>query len=1131
MFNLNKIFLNRWLVFLTALSLSGFASALTPPSQAFANYGLLPLAFEDVNGQFLSRGRGYKIMVSGPEVDLFLTQRSNPDELDPKSKLGKKAKPKFKQDYINMKLSGSKAGKAQVSELLPGKSNYFIGSSPKNWLTDVSQYGRVTFQGVYTGIDLVYYGNQTQLEYDFVVAQGSDYKKIEWSISGATDVSLDANGNLIMSVGGGSLQFKKPTCYVLNAGVRSDVPGAYELRGTDKVGFVVTGYNGVGSLVIDPTLSYSTYLGGSGTDSGTGVAVDVSGNAYVCGFTGGGFPTSGGAYQTVFGGSDDAFITKLNSTGTAVIYSTYLGGATGDRAYDIAVNSSGNAFVTGYAGAGFPVTAGAAQTTFGGGLDAFVAKLNSAGNGLVYSTYIGGSDNEDAAALALDASGNAYIIADTMSSDYPTTTGAYQTFNGDLGETGLGDLGVTKLNSTGTAFVYSTYVGGFGYDHGAGIAVDSSGNAYLTGYSEGSMPTTLGSWAPINLGILDTFFTKLNSTGTALVYSSYLGGLSIAEAEDIAVDASGNAYVTGVTNGGIPTTLGAYKLLYSGGNDAFVTKMNAAGNALVYSTYLGGIKMDDGESLAIDSSGNAYIGGDTRGSYPTTAGAYQTVFGGGIDIFVTQLDPTGSSLVYSSYLGGTGNDEDAMIAVDSAGSMYAAGFTNGAFPTTGGAAQTAFGGTVDGFVVKFGPAIPTPTFSATPTVTKTITPTRTITLTRTPTSTRTATATSTFSVSPTPSATSTTSPTSTSTRSPTPTPTSTFSNSPTTTVTLTSSPTSTFTNSPTSTVTLTSSPTSTFTNSPTSTVTLTDSPTSTFTDSPTSTVTETDSPTSTFTDSPTPTVTETDSPTATFTDSPTSTVTLTDSPTSTFTDSPTLVSTETDSPTSTFTDSPTLVSTETDSPTSTFTNSPTLVSTETDSPTETATPTITPSRTPTSSQTSTQISTQTFTPSVPAEPSFTRTPHPGNGDGGTGDHGHGHAYAYGHRDHDGDDDGTPELTGTPGDLPPAASPALTRGRAFKDGRLGEILSAKKPVVGFPNPAHDKASIAFLLENATRVRLVLMNLAGQQLETFDLGERPAGINLMHLDLGSYSRGIYFVVLETNSGFGWVGRGTFKLSVLR
>jgi uncharacterized repeat protein (TIGR01451 family) len=482
-------------------------------------------------------------------------------------------------------------------------------------------------------------------------------------------------------------------------------------------------------------LSYSTYLGGGVGDTGFGIAVDALGNVFVTGQTGStDFPTTPGAFQTMGGGG---FVTKLNSTGSDLVYSTYLGPSRGG--FGIAVDAEGNVYVTGATGSvNFPVTEGAFQTTFRGGPflgDAFVAKLNPEGSGLIYSSYLGGSGDEGGLGIAVDNDGNAYIAGGTSSTNFPTTEGAFQPAFGG----GPYDAFVTKVNANGSALVYSTYLGGNNWETPppnfcfagicagfGGIAVDESGSAYVTGFTGSSnFPITPGAFQTSLSGTVnafDAFVTKLNADGSGLVYSTYLGGSNVDVGNGIKVDASGNAYVTGFTaSADFPTTPEAFDMTCgtdgqcdsvfgSPIEDVFVTKLNADGNALTYSTYLGGRGNDFGFDIAVDSSGNAYVTGSTRSNDFPLANPFQDVNRGGADVFIVKVNADGSTLSYSSFLGGTadsglviGSDVGLSIAVDASGNAYVTGSTfSPDFPTTPGAFQESKGGIVndDAFVAK-----------------------------------------------------------------------------------------------------------------------------------------------------------------------------------------------------------------------------------------------------------------------------------------------------------------------------------------------------------------------------------------------------------------------------------------------
>jgi hypothetical protein len=643
-----------------------------------------------------------------------------------------------------MKLVGANgAAKAFGGDELPGKSNYFIGNDPKKWRTNVPTYAKVRYKDVYPGIDLVYHGNQRQLEYDFVVAPGADPKVIQLAVAAMSPspngglrppLRVDANGDLVVATEGGEVRFHKPIVYQsAEDGVNRDsklqnrklLDGHYLLTADNRIHFEILSYDKSKPLVIDPVLIYSTYLGGSGSEEAWAIAVDSSGNAYVAGATNSvDFPTMNpvqGMCRNCTGGGANAFVTKLSATGSALVYSTYLGGTYpgdeglpgpgGDGAVSIAVDSSGSAYVAGWTySTDFP-TVNAVQAFNAGLEDAFVAKLGPAGNALVYSTYLGGSGNDLVSGIAADSSGNAYVAGYTGSTDFPTLNPIQPAYAG-----GVWDAFVTKFSTTG-ALVYSTYLGGSGDDVGFGIAVDSSGNAYVAGATSSTNFPTMNPLQAANAGNCDVFVAKLNAAGSALVYSTYLGGsgndgyivnvggLGVS----IAVDSSGNAYVAGGTESTDFPTVNPIQPAYAGGSsDAFVAEINAAGSALVYSTYLGGSGQDAAWAIAVDSSGNAYVAGYTGSTDFPTLNPIQPAFAGGVyDAFVAEINAGGSALVYSTYLGGTGYDYGFGMAVDSAGNAYVAGYTTSTdFPTMNPLQPAYAGGNGDAFVAKLSPLTP-----------------------------------------------------------------------------------------------------------------------------------------------------------------------------------------------------------------------------------------------------------------------------------------------------------------------------------------------------------------------------------------------------------------------------------------
>ena len=675
------------------------------------SYARLPLSFEANRGQmdsdvkFFSRGNGYCIFMTPTEAVLTLGGGSSPQPKGPKLRESilaldpsvVAARPR-RTAVLRVKLAGANP-KPQLTgeDELPGKVNYFIGNDPRKWRTNIGTYAKVRYREVHPGIDLVHYGNQRQLEYDFVVAPGADPKAIRLGFEGAEKMEIDARGDLLLHTPEGDVRQHKPLIYQESDGTRTEVSGGYSLSRRNQVSFEVGKYDRGRPLIIDPTLSYSTYLGGSGSDVGNAIAVDSARNAYVTGATGStDFPIAS-PFQAAIGGSSDAFVTKLNATGSALVYSTYLGGSSSDYGLGIAVDSAGNAYVVGDTDStNFP-TANPFQAAIGGSSDVFVTKLNATGSGLVYSTYLGGSGGDYGLGIAADSAGNAYVVGDTNSTNFPTAS----PFQAAIG--GSYDAFVTKLNATGLALVYSTYLGGNINDVAAGIAVDSAGNAYVTGYTASTnFPTASPFQAAIG-GASDAFVTKLNATGLVLLYSTYLGGSSDDVAAGIAVDSAGNAYVAGSAGStNFPTTSSFQAASGGGVNDAFVTKLNATGSALAYSTYLGGNSYDSAYGIAVDSAGNAYVTGTTLSTNFPTASPIQATHGGGEnDAFVTKLNATGSALVYSTYIGGNSYDSAQGIAVDSAGNAYVAGDTESTNFLTASPFQAATGGgSQDAFVTK-----------------------------------------------------------------------------------------------------------------------------------------------------------------------------------------------------------------------------------------------------------------------------------------------------------------------------------------------------------------------------------------------------------------------------------------------
>jgi uncharacterized protein (TIGR03437 family) len=676
--------------------------------------GAASLRFEENLGQtdsrvqFLARNHGSTLFLTSTEAVLALRRPGG-------------------ASVLRMKLAGANPrSRAMGVDPLPGTSNYFLGSDPLRWRTKIPNYARVRYENVYPGIDLVYYGDDRQLEYDLIVAPGADPATIRLVFEGARRTRITAGGDLALEMDTGDVLERRPAVYQQAAGRRRPIACRYVLKRGREANFAVGTYDRSRPLVIDPLLRYATYLGGSAEETAAGIAVDASGSAYVAGTTSSvDFPAAGGV-QPAAGGGKDVFVTKLAAGGSGIVYSTYLGGSLDDVGAGIAVDSAGNAYLTGNTlSANFPTTPGAYQPTSGGPAagaygDAFVARLDATGAKLLYSTYLGGGGDDAGFAIAVDAAGNAYVTGVTFSVNFPIAAGAFRKYL-----SGAADAFVARLNPAGS-LSYSTYLGGNDVDQGFGIAVDSLGSAYITGSTTSTnfpavnplQPGCTGSTTPFGASCADAFITKLNAAGSAPVYSTYFGGSATDAGRAIAVDSAGNAYIAGITNSIDLRTAGAYQNNFGGGaQDAFVLKLNPSGSALLYSTYLGGNGDDAAYGIAVDAAGTAYVAGSTTSTNfpslsPVQAACNMTGGAACADAFVARLNAAGFGLIYATYLGGRGTDRALAVAVDPSGSAYVAGETRSVdFPASPGAFQTAPGGSRDAFVAKIGEANPAPSLS------------------------------------------------------------------------------------------------------------------------------------------------------------------------------------------------------------------------------------------------------------------------------------------------------------------------------------------------------------------------------------------------------------------------------------
>jgi hypothetical protein len=686
------------ITFVTMFAVQG--ALVATPKQVVADY-TRPLSFEANRGQtdkkvdFLAHGAGYGLFLSHAEAVMVFQHGT----------------------AVRMRPIGANAS-SQPEPLDPqaSKSNYFIGNVPERWHTNVPNYAKVRYRSVYPGIDLIYYGNQQQLEYDFVLGPGADPRTIALLFDAPAKPQLEHSGDLVMHTAAGDVRWHKPLAYQEVNGSRKLVACDYVRKGR-QVAFRLGAYDRSQPLIIDPELVYSTYLGGSGNENffsapTSGIALDASGNAYVAGSTSSSdFPIKS-AFQTTLKAvppSYNAFVAKFNPTGE-LVYSTYLGGSghsgcttstcLGDEGNGIAVDEDGDAYITGdTASADFPTenafqSVNNACSSFGCGQVAFVAKLNGTGSALVFSTYLGGSGGGDVAlGIAVDMQGHAYVAGYTHSQNFPVKNALQPTFGGSY------DAFVTKFDLSGSGLIYSTFLGGSGSDVGMGIAVDTRGDAYITGVTASTnFPIENAFQQQFNSSSSSmAFVTKLDANGDSLVYSTYLGGSNYDQAFGIAVDASHHAYVTGVTRSGDFPTKNAFQKTPAGG---FITKFDPAGTALAYSTYFPA----DPVAIAVDADQNAYITGSAGPGLPINH-AFQRKLKGFADAFVTKIDPAGCALVYSSYLGGSGNqffgDIGFHIAVDESGNAVVTGLAGSMdFPTTNAVQPVYGGGFSDAFVTK-----------------------------------------------------------------------------------------------------------------------------------------------------------------------------------------------------------------------------------------------------------------------------------------------------------------------------------------------------------------------------------------------------------------------------------------------
>jgi hypothetical protein len=732
---------------LTSVKLAGFVlclATLAACAQTAATFGNLPLYFEAGSpAHFQAQGRDSQFSISPDGARLILRGNGNASAR-----------------AVQMQFAGtSPLARIYGDKELPGKINRFTGSDPAQWRSGLPIFSRVCVDGVYPGINLVYYGNQRQIEYDMTVAAGANPDLIALRFDGADQITTNAQGELELKLGGREILQPKPLIYQMAGGSRKEIAGGYKILDAHRVAFAVGKYNRELPLVIDPILSYATYFGGTAGEAAWAVAINTNdGSIYIAGqtlskqfYTNGWSFSTPDAYQTNFGGgtlTGDAFVARFDNLGQNLIYLTYLGGKADDGAVGLAVDSAGNAFVTGYtdspnfptsSNALYPKISGIYSTSFNSyPNDAFVTELNSGGSNLVYSTYLGGSAMDAGIDIAVDSSDNAYVTGYSYSIDFPTTTNAiqkrlacpYSVYNNC-------NAFVSEIASNGTALVFSTYLGGITFDQGQGIALDSGNNIYITGFTGSTnFPTTNYIYQTIGTNSIpvghwldgftngsgshyDAFVTELAPSGSNFVYSTLLGGEKNDVANHIAVDNSGAVYVTGWTvSTNFPNTVATNLISnYLTNNvgrlilvttNVFLTKItNGIGTSagIAYSVTFGGNAIDLGFGVAVDPAGEAFVTGSTTSPnfpcFPTNStGFLHATNSVGHDVFVTAINSDASAVLYSTLLGGSLYDAGYAIAVDAAGNAYVVGQTGSTNFATPGAFQTFRNGANDTFLAK-----------------------------------------------------------------------------------------------------------------------------------------------------------------------------------------------------------------------------------------------------------------------------------------------------------------------------------------------------------------------------------------------------------------------------------------------
>lgn len=656
------------------------------------------LAFERNEGQtnrevqFVSRTPNYTIFLQSHKATIAFRGTSLAKGAD------------IKQPVSLCLLQSNHTSAPLAEEPLPAKRNYFIGSDPRKWRTNVCVFGKVRYPSVYQNVDLVYYGSRERLEYDFIIRPGGQPQSIIFSVAGAKRAEIEQSGDLALQAGDAHARLHRPFAYQIINAQRYEVSARFLPLGSGRFGIEVSSYDRKWPLIIDPVLDYSSYLGGSNDEGIFGIGFDGEGNLYVAGETSSlDFPEENGA-QTHAAGSYDAFVSKFDPSGTRLIYSTYLGGSRFDDAIGIQVNEAGSVYIAGLAqSADFPAV-NARQPAFGGGpTDGFVAKLSPSGSELEFSTYLGGRGYDYVKALAIDHEDRVYVAGYTNSLDFPITSNAFQKECDQGAYIGfcIGDAFVAKLDSSGQNLVYSTYLGGSSFEAAAGLAVDQHGQAYVAGQAASRNFPTRNPYQASLSGPGDAFVTKLNAAGSDIEFSTFLGGGGTDAATDIALDPPRHVYVTGRTASTDFPIVRAFQSENRGGvSDGFVAKFDSKASNLIYSTYVGGSAWDYPYRIAVRANQEASVIGFTSSPDFPTHDALNSFYGGGAtDAFLVTLDRRGENARLSTYLGGSGADYGYAITIGSGNSIWFGGSTTSMdFPLVRASQDAYAGGPFDAFL-------------------------------------------------------------------------------------------------------------------------------------------------------------------------------------------------------------------------------------------------------------------------------------------------------------------------------------------------------------------------------------------------------------------------------------------------